>query len=124
MCLRAFAAASRCVVWWKSGEAIITASTFFSSSATVCGSVVPCDAQVVSGSAVLGPGTSFVSIPYSVFGDTVDEPDEFFSIAFAEGGAFSFGAVTVTIIDDDAPVTTATAPFKFAMSPPLNFQEP
>lgn len=80
-----------------------------SSSATVCGSVVPCDAQVVSGSAVLGPGTSFVSIPYSVFGDTVDEPDEFFSIAFAEGGAFSFGAVTVTIIDDDAPVTTFSA---------------
>jgi len=91
------------------------------------------DYQAASGTLVFGPGEGQKSISVAVVGDTVDEPDETFSLVLsnAQGADITDGQAVATIVDNDglpsltindASVTegnsgTAAAVFTVSLSP-------
>jgi len=69
------------------------------------------DFTATSGTLTFAPGTTVQLVTVQIINDTLDEPDESFSLVLSNptGAAISAAAGTGTIIDDDAPVSVSVS---------------
>ena len=65
----------------------------------------PADYTAVSGTVTFAPGETSQTVSVSLVGDSVDEPDETFTVVLSSpvDGSIDDGVGTGTIVDDDAP---------------------